>query len=116
MDTETKPLWTTTREAMGKTWTIELWPDDAGLADGKDKSECMGKSWYRKQWIRIAAERPLDGRDGTVLHEIFHLAALCGAVNIKEPEVVVLADNLFAFLRGFGLWRDFPWPDREKEE
>ena len=115
MDTQTKPSWETTREAMGKTWRVELWPDDAALGDSsKGKSECLGKSWYSDQWVRIAANRPLDGRDGTLLHELIHLAARTAGVEIKEAEVIALNDCLFAFLRGFGLWRDFPWPDREE--
>jgi len=114
MDTETKTLWETTREAMGRTWKIELWPDDAQLAGDSGHSEALGKSWYTEQWIKIAAKRPVDGRDETLLHEVIHLAAKCAGVTMRENDVFALTNSLFAFLRGFGLWRDFLWPDREK--
>ena len=114
MDTETQPLWTTTREAMGKTWRVELWPDDAALGANEGKSEALGRSWYTDQWIRVAASRPLDGRDETLLHEVLHLVAKCTAISIKEADVSALATGLYAFLRGFGLWQEFPWPDREE--
>lgn len=115
METETQPLWVTTREAMGKTWRVELWPDDAALGAEDGKSEALGRSWYTDQWIRIAAKRPLDGREETLLHEILHLAAKCGGISIKEAEVHCLANTIYAFLRGFGLWNEFPWPDREEK-
>ena len=115
MDTETKPLWTTTREAMGKTWSVELWPDDAALTGDSGKSECLGKSWFTDQWIRIAANRPADGRDQTLLHEILHMVEKGAGISMEENDVTSLANSLFAFLVGFGLWRDFPWPDREEQ-
>ena len=114
MDVETRALWTTTREAMGKTWQVQLWPDDAGLTDGKPKSECLGKNWWAQQWVRVAAARPMDGRDATILHELIHLANISAGTYLKENQVFALTENLFAFLRGFGLWQDFPWPDREE--
>ena len=114
METETKALWVTTREAMGRTWRVELWPDDAALGAEDEKSECLGRSWYSDQWIRIAAKRPPDGRDDTLLHEVLHLALKTAGIHMKEAEVFALTDNLFAFLRGFGLWNEFPWPDKEE--
>lgn len=119
METETKPLWTTTREAMGKTWRVELWPDDVGIGSGagsRTKSCHLGRAWFTDQWLRIAASRPLDGRDSTLLHELIHLVELSCGLDFKESEVVALAENLYAFLRGFGIWQPFPWPDQEKEE
>jgi len=115
METETQPLWTTTREAMGKTWSIELWPDDAALGAEDGKSESLGRSWFSDQWIRIAAKRPLDGRDETLLHEVLHLVAKCSGISIKEVDITALSTGVYAFLRGFGLWQEFPWPDREEK-
>ena len=113
METETKPLWTTTRQAMGKTWTIELWPDDGGLgSENLPRREALGKNYHDGQWVRVAAGRPLDGRDGTLLHELVHLASKTAYVRLKESEVVAFSNDLYAFLRGFGLWQPFPWPDK----
>lgn len=117
MDTETKPLWVTTREAMGKTWGIELWPDDIGIGDGdapQTKSHHFGRSCFGDQWMRIAASRPFEGRDSTLLHETIWLAAYYSGLELKESQVTTLAENLYAFLRGFGLWQEFPWPDKEE--
>lgn len=115
MSTKTEPVWMTTREAMGKTWSVELWPDDVALGREDGKSEALGRSWYTDQWIKVAANRPIEGRDCTLLHETIHLALKTAGINMKESEVAAFADNLFAFLRGFGLWCDFPWPDREPD-
>jgi hypothetical protein len=114
MDIETQPLWTTTREAMGKTWRIELWPDDGGLGSMDfPKSETLGKSFIDNQWVRVGASRPMDGRDATLLHELIHLASKTSQTEMKEAQVTAFGHSLYAFLRGFDLWRAFPWPDRD---
>jgi len=113
METETKALWVTTREAMGKTWRIELWPDDVALGRNEGKSEALGRSWYSDQWIKVAANRPLDGRDQTLLHEVLHLVAANTSTRVSESDITAFANGLYAFLRGFGLWQEFPWPDKD---
>ena len=110
MDTETKPLWTTTREAMGKTWTIELWPDDAMTDDG---SRAFALSAYGEQELRINAKRPHDGRDHSLLHEVLHFVNKDAAQDWDEATVERLAASLYTFLRGFGVWQPFPWPDKD---
>ena len=113
METETQPLWTTTREAMGKTYTIGLWPDDTAL--GKEGSAYSARIDHRHQRIHVNATIPLDGRDEGLLHEIIHRAAAEVLPDELEEKLVgPLSTGLFAFLRGFGLWREFPWPDREE--
>jgi len=110
METETKPLWTTTREAMGKTFAIELWPSDAGLSGSSD----LGHSWSSQQWIRINAHSPAERRDQTILHEIVHTVNHELKTDLEEKDVCRLAAGVYAFLRGFGLWNEFPWPDVDK--
>ena len=112
METETKPLWTTTREAMGKTWRVELWPNDNGLGETQG-SAYMGKERHIDQRILVNAKAPPDGRDETLLHEILHVAVDGQAAKFNEDEVLRLSGVLYAFLRGFGLWQEFPWPDKE---
>lgn len=110
MDTETKPLWVTTREAMGKTWSVELWPDDAAMTRGGSE---LGFVRHSRQVIRVNAGMPCDSRDETTLHEMLHASADLGEVRIKEQDIGTISSILFAFLRGFGLWNEFPWPDKE---
>ena len=114
LDTETKPLWTATREAMGKTWTVELWPDDATMS--KEGGSELGFVRHSRQVIRLNAAMPSDSRDETALHEILHACANLGQVKMREQDVEVISNILYAFLRGFGLWNEFPWPDREQAE
>jgi len=109
MDTETKPLWTTTREAMGKTYAIQLWPNDAGLSEGSD----LGHSWASQQWIRANAHTPAERRDQTILHEIVHMVDAELKTGLDEKDVCRLAAGIYAYLRGFGLWQPFPWPDKD---
>ncbi len=111
MDTETKPLWTTMREAMGKTWRIELWPDDAMTQDG---GCAFAVSRWGEQRIRLNANRPHDGRDASPLHEIIHFVNREAAQDWDEATVERITGSLYAYLRGFGLWQEFPWPDKEK--
>ena len=113
MDVETKPLWTTEREAMGKRYSIGLWPDDVAL--GKEGSTYAARMVHRSQTMAVNAVVPFDGRDEGLLHEIIHrVAAEVLDDGLEEKVVGPLSAGLFAFLRGFGLWRDFPWPDREE--
>ena len=116
---ETKPVWIGTRYAVGKKWTIELWPNDDGLglsAGTASKSSYLGRSSFSDQWVRVSGSRPFDGRDSTLLHELIHLVSDTVELGLKEHQISVLAETLFAFLRGFGLWTDFPWPDREEPQ
>jgi hypothetical protein len=111
-----QPLFSVKRQALGKTWTVELWPSDTGLglATGTaSRSPYLGRASFVEQWIKIVALRPFDGRDSTLLHEIIHLASDTSEANLKEGQVTVLAEALYAFLRGFGLWNAFPWADQE---
>jgi len=111
METETKPLWTTTREAMGKTWTIGLCPDDVAL---HKKGGNFGKAYFAAQEININVRLPIDTRDQTLLHEILHMVSDELDLDLSEPGVLAAGAFLYAFLRGFGLWNGFPWPDKEK--
>lgn len=110
MDTETKPLWTTTREAMGKTYEIELWADDGMTADG---SRLYGNSNYTEQRVRVNTCRRCDGRYLTLLHELFHLVASETGDTVEEEFVERFTSILYSYLRGFGLWQEFPWPDKD---
>jgi len=112
METETQPLWVTTREAMGKHYTIGLWPDDVTL--GKEGSVYGGRMDHRNQLIPVNAKQPCDGRDEIVLHEVIHRVSAEFSLGLKEPQVDALSTGIYAFLRGFGLWQEFPWPDREE--
>lgn len=117
MDVETHPLWTTTREAMGKRYTIGLWPNDSALSESTRSSERIGAMDHVHQTIHLNPVQPPDGRDETLLHEILHRVdnQLLND-KLSEETIDTLSAGLFAFLRGFGLWRDFPWPDREPVE
>ena len=110
MDTETKPLWTTTREAVGKTWTLRLCADDTAL--NKDGSK-IGKAHYTRQEICINANMPMQGRDETLLHELLHCSVLLTGSELSERDVESLSSVLYAYLRGFGLWQPVPWPDKD---
>lgn len=110
METETKPIWVTTREAMGKTWTVELWPDDSGLTKG---GSSYGHQRNSGQYLRINANLKLDSRDETLFHELIHTVAADFNLTLNEDTVARLSMALYAFLRGFGLWNEFPWPDKE---
>ena len=112
MDVETKPLWTIQREAMGKPWQIELWPDDAHMTRGGSE---LGYVRHQRQLIRVNANQGMASRDETMLHELLHATADLVEFPIREKDIGALSSVLFAFLRGFGLWRDFPWPDREEQ-
>lgn len=114
MDTETQPLWTTTREALGKSYTIGLWPDDATL--GREGSVYGGRMDHRKQQIPINATIPCDGRDEVVLHEIIHRVSAEFDLGLKESQVNALSSGIYGFLRGFGLWQEFLWPDRQESK
>lgn len=113
MDTETKPLWATTREAMGKRYGISLYPNNAALEDANFTCD-LGQVSYGRQRIRINALMPFDGRDEALLHEVLHLVARQSSVKLEEGDVLVFSNLLYAFLRGFGLWQDFPWPDKDE--
>ena len=113
LETETKPLWTTTREAMGKKYTIGLWPDDAVLGD--EGSPYGVRMDHRNHAIPINAKIPCDGRDEYLLHELLHRVSTEFHVGLKEHQVGQVSAALYAFLRGFGLWQPFPWPDKEEE-
>lgn len=113
MDTETKPLWTTTREAMGKTYTIRLYPNNAALEDGN--AACDGAQVaHSKQQITINAYAHVDSRDEALLHEVLHIACRHSSQLLEEAEVNRLSGILYAILRGFGLWQPFPWPDKDE--
>jgi len=112
MDTETKPLWTTTREAMGKTWTIELHSDDFTLKGASEFD--AGRVWHSRQKIAVNGASPNDGRDESLMHEIMHLVMAHLGRESTEEEVTQLASSAFAYLRGFGLWQPFPWPDKKE--
>ena len=113
MDTETKPLWTTKREAMGKTYTISLYPNNAALEDGN--CACDGAQVrHRKQQITINAYAHVNSRDEALLHELLHVASQHSSLVMEEIEVNRLSGVLYAILRGFGLWHEFPWPDRDE--
>jgi len=114
METETKPLWVTTREAMGKTWTVALYPNNGALEDPTFTCD-HGRFWASEQCINVNAKLLPEGRDQALLHELLHLADLFSRTKIQEEEVSRLSQALYAFLRGFGLWNEFPWPDRENE-
>lgn len=117
MDTETKPLWSITREAMGKTWTIGIWPTDKALgqtADGHFESALSGHTSVGAQTFYILATDMPDRRDETLLHELIETAFVETNTPYEEAVVSRISFVLFAFLRGFGLWRDFPWGDREE--
>ena len=111
MDKETQPLWATEREAMGKTWNVQLCPDDLNLTK---RGGNLGHVRYTQQEISINANMPLETRDQILLHEILHAASYMVANELSEAVNDRVAAALFAFLRGFGLWRDFPWPDRQE--
>jgi hypothetical protein len=113
VDTETRPLWTTEREAMGKTWLLRLAADDVML-DVKNGSHTEGQTQLLNQIVTINAGIPLQERDEVLLHELLHCANHQTNLGLKEDTIVRLSLSLFPYLRGFGLWRDFPWPDREE--
>jgi hypothetical protein len=113
MDTETKPLWTTTREAMGKTWTVGLFPNDVALTVDRGGSPLLGGVEMRDQLVAIKAAANFDTRDEILLHELIELCLTETDCSVKHPIINRLSFTLFAFLRGFGLWQDFPWPDKE---
>jgi len=96
---------------MGKSYTIGLWPDDVTLGD--EGSKYGGRMDHRKQEIPINATMPCDGRDEYLLHELVHRVSAELHIGLKEQQVGQLSASLYAFLRGFGLWREFPWPDNE---
>ena len=111
--TETKPLWTTTREAMGKTWNVELLPDTLPFHEDHPFRH-LGASYFHRDYVRINAGLGLQNRDATLLHELLHLASDASNGVLTEKVVETITPALFAFLRGFGLWQEFPWPDREE--
>lgn len=115
METEMKPLWATIREAMGKTWSVELLPDSGPFHEDRPLRD-MGASFSNKDYVRINAALSPQNRDLTLLHELLHLSADVPRTHIKEDTVEALASALYAFLRGFGLWREFPWPDKEEKD
>lgn len=108
MQTDTQPQWTTTREALGKTWTVGLCTDDTAL--GKSGSP-LGKSHATAQEININVNMPTDTRDETLLHELLHLACYDVLEPLRENTVGRIGGILYAYLRGFGVWQPFPWPD-----
>jgi hypothetical protein len=113
VDTETRPLWTTEREAMGKTWTVELWAENYGMAkEGSD----LGYSRDSEQVMRVNARMVQNTRDSILLHEMIEMVDTQQALKLEHDTIDRLQAGLFAFLRGFGLWRDFPWPDRSEVE
>jgi len=111
MDTETKPLWATTREAMGRVWTIGLYADDLHMRGNETSA---GRVWHMKQNIAINAASPCDGRDESLLHEIVHVADDSLGLALDERATTEIASVLYALLRGFGLWKEFPWPDSKR--
>ena len=114
MDVETKPLWTTTREAMGHTWSVNLYPNDVVLGSaGALGSESAGSVLLRNQHIAILAAGTPAYKDETLLHELLEMAVVKAEISMDHRDIERLSGLLFAFLRGFGLWCDFPWPDRE---
>jgi len=110
MDIETKPLWTTTREAMGRIWSLELWPESDMNAEGTD----LGSARSSRLRIRVNAAVPMDTRETILLHEIIEMVDADLDLKLEHATVDRLEKGIFAFLRGFGLWQDFPWPDREE--
>ena len=119
MDTETKPLWTMKRDAMGKTWTVGLWPDDTALGQqpsGVYGSSLSGHVILGRQIIAISASDVPERQDETLLHELIETSFVETGTPYEEAVVSRLSFVLFAFLRGFGLWNDFPWPDREEKQ
>jgi hypothetical protein len=69
---------------------------------------------YAQQKIAVNAIMPFDGRDASLLHELVHLANRYSESGLGEKTVQRLGEVLYAFLRGFGVWHEFPWPDREE--
>ena len=117
METETKPVWTTTREAMGKVWTIGLYPNDVVLGGSDGSGSALQASvTIRDQLIAIKSGMGFNHRDETLLHELIETCLVEMEIPYKHPDVDRLSFALFAFLRGFGLWHDFPWPDRTEEK
>jgi len=108
-------LWTTTREALGKTWTVGLWPNDVALGstDGLG-SGLTGSTHIRDQVIAVKAAGPPDQKDETLLHELLETSFVKMDIPYEEATINRLTSTLFAFLRGFGLWHEFPWPDRQE--
>ncbi len=114
MDVETRPLWTTEREAMGKTWIIAGYPNDVALGDTDGMgSKLTASTHIRNQLIAVKIAGADGSRQQSLLHELIEMSAIAGGCDIEHPDIERLTSLLFAFLRGFGLWRDFPWPDRE---
>lgn len=113
METETKPLWTTTREAMGRTWTVQLYPNNTGL-EGGDFTCDLAQVRHSQQIIAVNAIQRFEGRDEALLHEFLHIASRFGGNRLEERDVECFGQILYSLLRGFGLWRDFPWPDKKK--
>ena len=117
MDTETKALWETTREAMGKTWRIGLYPNDTALGqtgDGVYGSALSAHTSIGDQTIAILGSDIPQRRDEALLHELLETCFVETDTPCEHGAVSRISFVLFAFLRGFGLWRDFPWPDREE--
>lgn len=117
MDSETKPLWSTTRDALGKTWLIGIWPDDTALSQqgsGVYGSGLSGHVSIGKQVIALSAADVPERRDETLLHELMETCFAETDTPYEEAVVSRISFVLFAFLRGFGLWREFPWGDREE--
>ena len=115
-DVETTPLWTTTREAMGKTWTIAGYPNDIALGDTDGLGSKLSASAHiRDQHIAIKLAGADGNRQQSLFHEILEISSIIGECSIEHPDLERLTGILFAFLSGFGLRRDFPWPDREEQ-
>ena len=115
METETKPLWTTTRQAMGKTWTIALYPNDAALGENGSGSPHVATTRIREQKLALKASLIMDAREETLLHELIETCFVELGMKYEHDDINRLSFGLFGFLRGFGLWQEFPWPDREQK-
>jgi hypothetical protein len=99
---------------MGRKFTIALYPNNTALEDGNLTCD-LGQIRHARQRISLNAILPTDGLDATLLHELVHLTSRYSAAKMEEDDVQRFTEVLYAFLRGFGLWCEFPWPDKDEK-
>uniref|UniRef100_A0A6H1ZLA0 Peptidase n=1 Tax=viral metagenome TaxID=1070528 RepID=A0A6H1ZLA0_9ZZZZ len=109
---EVQALWETKFVALGKEYTLALYPNDTALSP--DKGSDLGVHWKYNNEIGINAGIPFTSRDETLLHEILHVLDDDFKLNLGHNTIYRLSSSLYGFLKGLNLWQDFPWPDKER--
>lgn len=60
---------------------------------------CMGQCNLRKGTIRISSEMPKDIQDSTFVHELVHMIANMGSVELDEMETDAMANGILSYLK-----------------